>query len=70
MTFEDALKMLQSGANLKRTDWGYPNNAYIKLEQAPNGHYAFYMYNEYENMTDPIGYGLTYQDVISIEWTV
>ena len=62
---------LEHGEKCKRSDWGYPEIAYISLEEH-NHNKFFYMYGMYPTMdiTTPTLYAMTYSDIISECWEV
>ena len=70
MNFTNALDALRDGNRVKRISWAYPVRAMIELEEFL-GILNFYMLGAYGyDMETPVGYGLTYTDVIAIDWEI
>ena len=69
MIWQDALKLLEDGKNLLRTDWGYPKSMYISLEEH-NGAMHFYKRGHLPNATQFEGHCLSYCDLKSQLWEV
>jgi hypothetical protein len=68
MKWEDALKLLEKGRSLKRTDCGFYTGANIQLLEHEGQKY-FYMNDKYYNSGLEL-YAVTYQDLISDCWEV
>jgi hypothetical protein len=70
MIFNEALIHLKNGKKMRRKDWGYPSCAYIELLEH-NSNLFFYITGEYDTLTKmQIGYGLSYYDIVSLEWEI
>ena len=67
MNINDVLPKFEAGKKFKRSDWGYPNNAYIQLLEF-NHNYHFYMFNQYMGISHPIGYEMNYNDLKTDKW--
>lgn len=70
VSWNEALKALEDGKNVKRTDWWYAEHAYISLSMF-NHEYQFYMKGKYNTGPDTVeGYGLVYADIKSTKWII
>ena len=69
MDFIKTVESMESGKKVRRTDWGYSEKAYLVLLECNNAS-QFYLYSEAYNSNPeiPIGYGITYSDVVSEKW--
>lgn len=68
MIFDEALKVIEKGIKVKIIDWGYPEHAYIQLDNF-YGEPCFVMigHNELDSKSRCI-YRLTYTDIKSNKW--
>lgn len=68
-TWQWALTQLETGVSVRRNDWGYSTQSAIILLESNMKVKNFFITNTMglpEN--DLIGYGLTYNDIISNNW--
>lgn len=68
MNFNEALELLKNGKKVRRTDWGYPVDAYVELHDW-YGSLTPYIFKSSNHCPDHVVmYGFTYVCTQSQNW--